>query len=252
MKTIIIGDIHGSYRSLKDLLVLCNFDNKKDRLICIGDYIDGWNESVKLVDFLIKLQIESNNNHIFIKGNHDKWFLDIMNKDFLNFENKELIKSKYHYWIKNSGLSTYKSYLSVSKSKREFHRASFFSKLKNYHIENNILFVHAGFDTDKSFYDTIAFDEDSLFWNRTLFHKAMQIWNLKNKRSNNIAFFGGFKKIFIGHTPTCNFGINKPILMHNVINIDQGCKIHGSLTGWILETGKYYQTKKIDPNNLNP
>ena len=69
---------------------------------------------------------------------------------------------------------------------------------------------------------------------------------LKNKGANtsDVANFGGFERIFIGHTPTSNFGIDIPQLMHNVINVDQGCKIHGGLTAWILETGEYFQTEK--------
>lgn len=247
MKTIIIGDIHGSLKSLLELLALCNFDNKKDKLIFIGDYIDGWHESVELIDFLIELQIESQNKHTFLKGNHDNWFLEIMNKDFLNFENQNLIKTKYHYWIKNGGLSTYESYLKISSSKREFHRANFFSKLENYYINDEILFVHAGFDINKPFIDTLNFDEESLFWNRSLFEKALQIWDLNNKGiiTNELECFGGFKQIFIGHTPTCNLGFENPQIMHNVINIDQGCKIHGGLTGWILETGIYFKSQKL-------
>ncbi|MCG8573451.1 MAG: serine/threonine protein phosphatase [Flavobacteriales bacterium] len=246
MRTIVIGDIHGSYLSLKDLLALCEFDNQKDRLICIGDYVDGWPESVELVDFLIDLQKASSDRHVYLKGNHDQWFLDILNKDFLNFENQDLIKAKYFNWIKNGGLSTYESYLAIPDTKREYHRANFYDKLQNFYIENEVLFVHAGFDYKQPFLEGVEFDRNSLFWNRSLFEKAVQIWGLEKEGANtqDVENFGGFKQIFIGHTPTSNYGIEKPIKMHNVINVDQGCKIDGKLSGWVLETGEYYQSKK--------
>lgn len=247
MKTIIIGDIHGSYKSLVNLLKLCEFDNAKDRLICIGDYIDGWPEPIELVDFLIDLQKTSNNRHVYLKGNHDQMFLEVLNKDFLNFENQNLIKSKYTSWINNTGLSTYECYLAISEAKREQHRAEFYSNLKDFHIENETLFVHAGFDYNQSFTEALEYDINSLFWNRSLFEKAIQIEKDKdaNIATQHIENFGGFKQIFIGHTPTCNYGFESPVKTHNVINVDQGCKIHGRLTGWILETGKFYQTKPL-------
>jgi serine/threonine protein phosphatase 1 len=39
MKTLVIGDIHGYYRELKDALANADYQHG-DRLIFLGDYID--------------------------------------------------------------------------------------------------------------------------------------------------------------------------------------------------------------------
>jgi len=53
MKTFVVGDIHGCFKSLKELY--SNLDGW-DRLIFLGDYIDRGPESKKVIDFLINLQ----------------------------------------------------------------------------------------------------------------------------------------------------------------------------------------------------
>ena len=68
MKTFVIGDIHGGLKALIQVLEKAN-PKKKDRLIFLGDFVDGWSESMEVIDYLIKL------NHkfscIFLRGNHD-------------------------------------------------------------------------------------------------------------------------------------------------------------------------------------
>ena len=66
MKRYVIGDIHGNYKALVQVLKKSKFDYKKDTLILIGDVVDGYNESYEVVEELIKIK-----NKVFILGNHD-------------------------------------------------------------------------------------------------------------------------------------------------------------------------------------
>ena len=43
-KTFVVGDIHGGYKSLMQVLGRAKFDYEKDTLICLGDVADGWPE----------------------------------------------------------------------------------------------------------------------------------------------------------------------------------------------------------------
>ncbi len=70
MRTLVIGDIHGGLKALKQLLDRAKV-NESDTLIFIGDYVDGWSESSFTLRFLINLSKKF--NCIFIKGNHDIW-----------------------------------------------------------------------------------------------------------------------------------------------------------------------------------
>ncbi len=45
------------------------FDYNKDKLIILGDVVDGGYNSYLVVEELLKIK-----NKIFIIGNHDKWF----------------------------------------------------------------------------------------------------------------------------------------------------------------------------------
>ena len=66
MRTLVIGDIHGANRALKQVLSLSNFDNEKDTLISLGDIADGWGEVPECVDTLLGIK-----NLVAIRGNHD-------------------------------------------------------------------------------------------------------------------------------------------------------------------------------------
>ena len=66
MKRYVVGDIHGNYKALKQVLKRSKFDYEKDELIIIGDVVDGYNCSFEVVEELLKIK-----NRIFIIGNHD-------------------------------------------------------------------------------------------------------------------------------------------------------------------------------------
>lgn len=90
MKINIIGDIHGNYKEFKELIKLMP-DAEKN--ISIGDVIDRGNDSLKVIDYLMK------NNWINILGNHDDMFLRSYD---LENENLKLDNEKIH---SNLGIS---------------------------------------------------------------------------------------------------------------------------------------------------
>lgn len=73
MRTLVIGDIHGGLKGLKELMLAMNVSHE-DHLIFLGDYVDGWSESAQVIQYLIDLSIT--NDCVFIKGNHDVWCED--------------------------------------------------------------------------------------------------------------------------------------------------------------------------------
>ena len=80
-KTFAIGDIHGGFRALTQLIDKLDL-GADDTLIFLGDYVDGWSEPVETLDFLLQLELEY--NCIFIKGNHDAWCEDWLKTGELN------------------------------------------------------------------------------------------------------------------------------------------------------------------------
>lgn len=53
-RTLAIGDIHGGFKALKQVFEKTKV-TENDRLIFLGDYVDGWSESSQIIQFLIEL-----------------------------------------------------------------------------------------------------------------------------------------------------------------------------------------------------
>lgn len=66
MRRLVIGDIHGNYKAMLDVLDRANFDLNKDMLIGIGDYVDGYPDSKSVIEYLRNLP-----NFKGVIGNHD-------------------------------------------------------------------------------------------------------------------------------------------------------------------------------------
>lgn len=67
---IIVGDIHGSFH---DLLRILNFyfENKKSKIIFLGDYVDRGSFSLECITLLFAIKILDKDNFFMIRGNHE-------------------------------------------------------------------------------------------------------------------------------------------------------------------------------------
>jgi serine/threonine protein phosphatase 1 len=65
-----VGDIHGMFSSLEEILKAVNFDEQNDRVISVGDLIDRGPESHRALEFLEKPWFYA------IQGNHERMMLD--------------------------------------------------------------------------------------------------------------------------------------------------------------------------------
>jgi serine/threonine protein phosphatase 1 len=244
MSTYVIGDLHGQFQSLKQCLVKSNFDYNKDTLIQLGDIVDGGEEVFECVEELLKIK-----NLIAIKGNHDDWFL-------------EFIRTGYHptAWT-YGGISTIKSYSSkvgktpiIRKTGQGFktsfnpddvplsHR-QFFETQRSYYIDiDNNCFVHAGFDPAQPFHQQAS---NIFYWDRNLWQSALN-WQTKAKYHNEIEPFEiitKFNNIFLGHTNTMRWGIDKPLKAANIYNLDTGGTKGGRLTIMDVESKCFWQSE---------
>ncbi len=88
-RTLVIGDIHGGLKALQQVFERAEVTHE-DKLIFLGDFVDGWSESSQVIRFLI--EISGNQECIFIRGNHDAW-----TEDWLGFGNSPDV------WLFNGG-----------------------------------------------------------------------------------------------------------------------------------------------------
>ena len=230
MKTFVIGDIHGGFKALIQLLNKMEVHDE-DTLIFLGDYVDGWSESAQVIQFLMELSQKI--NCIFIKGNHDAWCETWLDSDTVN-----------PIWYMHGGKETIESYLHFSKEDKAQH-LQFFKNMPLYYIDDvNRLFIHAGFTSMHGVEKEVF--KDTFYFDRTLWEMALSLD--KNIDVNSELYPSRLKhysEIFIGHTPTINFNSYEPMHAANVWNIDTGATFYGKLTGMNIDTKAFYQSDVV-------
>lgn len=229
-RTLAIGDIHGGLRALQQVFERAEV-SVNDRLIFLGDYVDGWSESSGVISFLIELSRKQ--ECIFIRGNHDTWC-----EDWIAFGNDPDI------WLFNGGKNTVESYKNYSLEELEVH-LEFFQKMKNFHIdEKNRLFIHAGYSSmhgpEKEVYSS------NYHWDRTLWETAV---SMDARLEKNSELYPKrlllYHEIFIGHTPTLYIGSKEPVNKANVWNLDTGAAFTGALTLLDIDTKEFWQSDPL-------
>ncbi len=230
MRTLVIGDIHSGLKALKQVLQKANI-TKKDKLIFLGDYVDGWSEAAETVDFLITLN--ETYNCIFLRGNHDELCFNYL---VTEKENKE--------WLKHGGTATSASYSKLDEDTKNKH-LDFYEELESYHLDSeNRLFLHAGFTNLKGI--EFEFFEKNFYWDRTLWELALATDN--RLKENDILFpkrLSLYKEVYIGHTPLTRINKTYPLCASNVWNIDTGAAFKGPLSVMDINTKEVWQSEPV-------
>lgn len=230
-RTLVIGDIHGGYKALIQVMERASVTNN-DTLIFLGDYVDGWSESYKLINYLIELN--KTNSCVFIKGNHDTWCEDWLEGNEIN-----------PAWLPNGGQSTVDSYQNKTIEEKQKH-LKFLKELRNFYIDtSNNLFIHAGFTS--LYGPTKEQYPSNCYWDRTLWETALAMD--KTLEASSIYFpkrLKLFKEIFIGHTHTMNYNTDKPVNCSNVWNVDTAAGFNGKLTALDIDTKEMWQSDTVE------
>lgn len=227
MRTLAVGDIHGGLKGLEQLLKRAEIE-EDDRLIFLGDYVDGWSESAQVIHYLIELS--KTNACTFIKGNHDAWC-----EIWLRTQKADQV------WLEHGGKGTIESYSRLSEKEKRNH-LEFFNAMKLHHLETeNLLFVHAGFT---SMHGVDQEPSDSTFYfDRTLWEMAL---TMDKQIDENSAVFPKrlkhYQEIYIGHTPTLNFNSEEPMNAVNVWNVDTGAAFYGKLSALDIHSKQIFQS----------
>lgn len=229
-RTLVIGDIHGGLKALKQLFERAEV-RVEDTLIFLGDYVDGWSDSAQVIEFLMDL--EKKQPCIFIRGNHDVWC-----EEWLKTE----IADKN--WLVHGGESTVESYVHFTETDKVKHM-HFLKQMKFYYIDSeNRLFIHAGFTSmqgpGKEFYSS------NFTWDRTLWEMALTMDKRIRKDAKSYPKrLLLFREIYIGHTPTLNYDFDTPMQGCNIWNVDTGAAFHGKLSILDIETKEFWQSDTL-------
>jgi serine/threonine protein phosphatase 1 len=215
-RRFVIGDIHGAYRALVQCFEKAAFDAENDLLICLGDVCDRWPEVDKVMDALLQVR-----NLVLLLGNHDLWALEW----FLGGKARDL-------WLLQGGKETMDSYV---KGIPEDH-LRLLQGAGLYYVLDNKLFVHGGYKPES---DILQQPAEVLLWDRSLVHAALNHKNLQNKIK-----ITGYDEVYVGHTPTLNYGTTHPIKACEVYMLDTGAGWPGGvLTMMDIDSKAYYQSE---------
>jgi len=202
MNTYAIGDIHGKFHMLVELIAKIA-PEKDDTLIFLGDYIDRGDMSFEVIEFLIGLN--KKHNCVFLMGNHEVMFLDFLSGIHENmFKMNGGYKTVNNYEIHGYDIHHHTPYLERTLPRTHI---DFLHNLKYYHETEEYIFVHAGL---LPYISLEKQPKDELVWIRFRFIESSYDWG---------------KKVIFGHTPS-----SEVLFEANKICIDTGAAYSGPLT----------------------
>lgn len=209
--TFAIGDIHGCFDKLANLMAACDSisDGRRARFVFIGDYVDRGPDSSRVVDFLIKEQLRRRDHCVCLRGNHDDLLIRAAQRDRTD---ADLIN-----WWANGGEQTLDSYGVDDPSELPPAHLTWMNALPLKFADRRRLFVHAGIRPGIAISDQA---EKDLMWIREPF--------LSSKADH-----GAF--VVHGHTPTKT---RLPELHPNRLNIDTGACFGGPLIAALFANAK--------------
>lgn len=229
-RILCISDIHGGYNLIKELLDKVNFTND-DYLFIIGDIIEKGPESLKTLQYIMKLAKQD--NVFVIIGNNDFALLDLFKDDFsFNYFNSlKNNKSIYHDFSNYYGinLDTPNNLEKIKELvKRDFiDEINFIYNLPTIIETDKLLFAHASITNynnmiNLDYHEVTKYD----YFMRGAFHLP--------------------KKLIVGHYPSVAYCEKQCTLRpisnktKNIVSIDGGytAKIGGQLNCYIIENEK--------------
>lgn len=228
MRVFVAGDLHGCYRGLVQALERSGFNNDEDRLICLGDYVDGWSETYEIVELLLTLK-----DTVCIMGNHDHVWL-------------RYLETGIHEWSFGQGArATLDSYEKHNALVDEKH-IRFFRSLHSHYIDDeHRLFIHGGFNRHVPLSEQRRHE---FMWDRDLWMSALSFRDIPTPlggRKYKFKMVDKFKEVFIGHTATVNWDTDKPMQAANIWNLDTGGGWGGKVTIMNVESKEYFQSDPV-------
>jgi serine/threonine protein phosphatase 1 len=220
-RLLAIGDVHGCYEPLRELVEERIRLDTSDRLVMLGDYLDRGPRIREVVEYIMNLKVKGF-DIIPLIGNHEAMLLE-----------SDIDTGHLSNWILNGGDSTLYSFGIDSVKQMGEKYLQFFRSLVYYYCEGRYIFVHAGFNDELKdpFQD-----------------RFQMIWSRREHYSNPV-FSDSI--IIHGHTPVTLSECSKLVSSGSaVLNLDTGCVYgewegYGYLTALEIKTGELFSVKSF-------
>ena len=217
MRRLIIGDIHGMYREMMDVLERASFNPENDILFSTGDLADRGEESVSVLRFLLSLA-----NFFPVLGNHDKYLLSYLEDG--------TIEDLWYFY--NGGMETVGD--SVVR------------------VLDNEVIVHGGIPEYLDYVKVLELSDlparmqrecrfaDDILWDRMYVRKAKYFEDNAIEKESAMDFSG--HTLYVGHTPLPGPFFSSSF---HVIDVDTGSFLpSGCITIMDMDTFEYWQSGK--------
>ena len=272
MEKIIIGDIHGCFKTFMALLDKLDLNGDYSNLILCGDLIDRKNGSRNVINFV------RDNNITVVKGNHELMMTEAI-EDYVEFD----VPLEYSGWYNNGGDVFFAEYESIGiKDNKALQRDyEWFKNLPVVHLTNivdskgrKLVVSHSYclpilptyFTAISKLSDENLTEHLMIEYDNQVFNSEMKImWDRRVPKETSSEYFNVF-----GHTPIDGFafdgdGFDKVsgcLTPENIVidntkgyaNIDSGCCYHknrygkyrGVLTALLFPSLDVIQQENID------
>lgn len=224
MRIFAIGDIHGRYDLLDNLLnILIDYHHlnlTQDKIIFMGDYIDRGPDSLQVLECIKKLQKLHPKNVVVLLGNHEQMMLDWYDG-----------KDKWGLWLINGGRETLCSFMGIEAHlatimNMDYLEAKLPPRIKHWlkklpisHYEDGFVFSHA----------PLPKDENRKRPELEYFTKEECTWTYGPGKENEFARDMRQEEALIGvcgHVHALRDGIFEPRIYDHYIFTDAGCGCH--------------------------
>lgn len=246
MRTLVMGDVHGAYTEMMQALERANFNPEEDFLISLGDLCDRGPDTYEIVNYLCKLPM-----HVFVRGNHDQWFIDWLNRGvhpddwvqggYATAESYAANAKEYRTVHRvMGGINTNLTYLDIPEEHRKYWNNSVY-----YYVDDkNNLYIHGGMNRHKTIKENTPIE---LMWDRDFWSSALSYKNAIDK-GYKFKIKEEWNNIFIGHTSTIIWDTDKPMSAANdkIWNLDTGGGFKGRITVMDVDTKEYWQSEIVN------
>jgi serine/threonine protein phosphatase 1 len=204
--TYAVGDIHGSYTKLRNLLNHCTTHRgeRPFRMVFLGDYVDRGRRSREVVDLMIKTQAAAPDAIVCLKGNHEDMLVRAAQRG----------GSDEVQWLLNGGDATLESYGVATAGEIPSDHLDWLSRLPLAIADERRFYVHAGIMPGVPLQEQ---SKEHTLWIREPF--------LSDKRDHGLL-------VVHGHTPSQSRTVE---VLPNRINLDSGACYGGPLTAAVFD-----------------
>lgn len=198
-RDFVVGDIHGCYDQLMNLLKEIKFNFAKDRMFAVGDLVDRGPKSKEVLDLLYEPWFHS------VIGNHDYRFIcycDVVSEDYkkaiVDFEDYLAGDGSFIKNLKESEIMKYYKLIDNLPSAIEIET-----------LDKKFGIVHAEALKDWNLFKIGVNSNHSI--------RTNSMWTRKNFYKKDKSIINGIDYVIVGHTV-----VDEPIQLGNTIYIDTG------------------------------